>query len=158
MPCVLQLQSSQLQVTDAALCHELDLRNIKVRAYLKFLVSGRSKQAIKQSSKHTHACAQWSHASVGLAQARPNYFSLGALSKRKDCSGAVSISNKCTSEWYSKANRKCAYIPRAVYTSTPANLPDPPFDFRGSGSETAPLSPPHNVMYTVDSQSDTVLK
>ena len=24
-----------------------------------------------QASKHTHACAQWSHASVGLAQARP---------------------------------------------------------------------------------------
>ena len=31
-----------------------------------------SVQASKQSSKHTHACAQWSHASVGLAQARPN--------------------------------------------------------------------------------------
>ena len=27
-----------------------------------------------QASKHTHACAQWSHASVGLAQARPNDF------------------------------------------------------------------------------------
>jgi len=26
----------------------------------------------KQSSKHTHACEQWSHASVGLTQARPN--------------------------------------------------------------------------------------
>jgi len=24
-------------------------------------------------SKHTHPCAQWSHASVGLAQACPNY-------------------------------------------------------------------------------------
>ena len=29
--------------------------------------------ASKQASKHTHACAQCSHASVGLAQARPNY-------------------------------------------------------------------------------------
>ena len=33
-----------------------------------FTVSGRSKQA----SKHTHARVQWIHASVGLAQARPN--------------------------------------------------------------------------------------
>ena len=38
------------------------------RGHLKFLVSGRSKQA----SKRTLAYAQWSHASVGLAQAHPN--------------------------------------------------------------------------------------
>ena len=38
-------------------------------ADLKFSLSGRSNQA----SKHTPACAQWSHASVGLAQARPKY-------------------------------------------------------------------------------------
>jgi len=31
-----------------------------------------SVQASKQASKHTHARVQWSHASVGLAQARPN--------------------------------------------------------------------------------------
>ena len=31
-----------------------------------------SVQASKQTSKHTHARAQCSHASVGLAQARPN--------------------------------------------------------------------------------------
>jgi len=30
-----------------------------------------SKQANKQARKHTHAHAQCSHASVGLAQARP---------------------------------------------------------------------------------------
>ena len=36
-----------------------------------------------------------------------------------------------------QANRKCACIPGAVYTFTPADLPDPPFRFfRGSGSET----------------------
>ena len=35
---MLQLQSSQLQVTDAS--HELDLRNIKIRAHLKFVSSG----------------------------------------------------------------------------------------------------------------------
>ena len=29
-------------------------------------------QASKQASKQAHACAQCSHASVGLAQARPN--------------------------------------------------------------------------------------
>ena len=29
----------------------------------------------------------------------------------------------------SKANWKCAYIPGAAYTFTPANLPDPPFLF-----------------------------
>ena len=38
-------------------------------AHLKFTVSGRSK------AKHTHTRAQCSHASVGLAQARPNYCS-----------------------------------------------------------------------------------
>ena len=37
------------------------------RAYLKFLVYGH-----KQTDIHTHARAQCSHASVGLAQARPN--------------------------------------------------------------------------------------
>ena len=54
MPCVLQLQSSQLQVTDTALWqyHELDFRNIKIRPHLKFTVSGRSKQA----NIHTHVC------------------------------------------------------------------------------------------------------
>ena len=31
-----------------------------------------SVQANKQASKHTHARVQWSHASVGLAQALPN--------------------------------------------------------------------------------------
>ena len=38
------------------------------RAHLKFSVYGR-----KQTDIHTHARAQCSHASVGLAQARPNY-------------------------------------------------------------------------------------
>ena len=37
------------------------------RAHIKFTVCGR-----KQASKHTHARAQCSPASVGLAQARPN--------------------------------------------------------------------------------------
>ena len=37
------------------------------RAYLKFSVYGR-----KQTDIHTHTRVQWSHASVGLAQARPN--------------------------------------------------------------------------------------
>ena len=32
-----------------------------------------SKQASKQASKHTYSRAQCSHASVGLAQACPNY-------------------------------------------------------------------------------------
>ena len=32
-----------------------------------------SVQASKQASKHTHARAQCSHTSVGLAQARPKY-------------------------------------------------------------------------------------
>ena len=36
-------------------------------AHLKIMVYGS-----KQASKHTHACAQCSHASVGLAQARSN--------------------------------------------------------------------------------------
>ena len=38
-----------------------------------FTVSGRSKQASKQASKQTYTRrVQWNHASVGLAQARPN--------------------------------------------------------------------------------------
>ena len=37
--------------------------------YLNFLVSG----WFKQASKRTHACVQWSHASVGLTQAHPNW-------------------------------------------------------------------------------------
>ena len=35
-----------------------------------------NKQASKQASKHTHARAQCSHTSVGLAQARPNYLQI----------------------------------------------------------------------------------
>ena len=31
------------------------------------------KQASKKANKHTHACVQYSHTSVGLTQARPNY-------------------------------------------------------------------------------------
>ena len=41
----------------------------------KFMVSGRS----KQTNKHTHTRAQCSHASVGLAQARPNHCNSGTL-------------------------------------------------------------------------------
>ena len=36
----------------------------------------------------------------------------------------------------SKAKWKCTCIPGAVYTSTPAHLPDPPFQVFNSGSET----------------------
>ena len=53
MPCVLQLQSSQLQVTDSALCHELDLRNIKNTHSFKWSVQA-SNQAIKQSSNQAN--------------------------------------------------------------------------------------------------------
>ena len=79
LPCVLQLQSSQLQVTDAALQEQpfrlrpqiIHERSIFVKlkfkhAHLKFTVYGR-----KQASIHT--LPQCSHASVGLAQARPNW-------------------------------------------------------------------------------------
>ena len=43
--------------------HKLDLRNIDIRAHLKFSVSGQSKQA----SIDTHTHVQRIHASVGLA-------------------------------------------------------------------------------------------
>ena len=76
LSCVLQLQSSQLQVTDAAFYSrlqashtmhtELDLRNITIQTRL-FKIFG----IWPQTDIHTHACAQCSHASVGLAQARP---------------------------------------------------------------------------------------
>ena len=45
----------------------ISLREIFKCAHLKVTVYGR-----KQTSKHTHALLQCSHASVGLAQARPN--------------------------------------------------------------------------------------
>ena len=47
--------------------HDID-REIFENTHLKFTVSGQSKQA----SIDTHMHAQCSHASVGLAQARPN--------------------------------------------------------------------------------------
>ena len=53
--------------------HDVDHREIFECAHLKFMVSGRSKQASKQASIDTHMRAQCSHASVGLAQVRPNY-------------------------------------------------------------------------------------
>ena len=80
LPCVLQLQSSPLRLTDAALWKdELDLCNFKInRAHLKFTAYG-CKQASKQASKQTYnfAHAQCSPASVGLTQGRPNNFILG---------------------------------------------------------------------------------
>ena len=47
---------------------ELDLRNIKIYTH-SFKIYG----IWPQASKHTHARAQCSHASVGLTQARPNH-------------------------------------------------------------------------------------
>jgi len=63
-----------------------------------FKISGMwSVHASKQAYKHTHAHAQWSHASVGLAQARPNYLVITcnylcttARSRRNSCSPVVS--------------------------------------------------------------------
>ena len=54
----------------------IDLHEIFEYAHLKFAVSGRSKQASKQASIDIHTRAQCSHASVGLAQARPNNMEL----------------------------------------------------------------------------------
>ena len=51
---------------------ELDLRNIKVQTRL-FKIFGIWPQTDRQTYIHTHARAQCSYASVGLAQARPNY-------------------------------------------------------------------------------------
>ena len=75
LPCVLQLQSSSLRLTDAALwrlflplpsqIHDIDLRELFECAHLNFTVSGRS------IDRYTRA--QCSHASVGLTQARPNH-------------------------------------------------------------------------------------
>ena len=49
--------------------HDINLCETFECTHLRLMVSGRSKQA----SKHTHARAQYSHPSVGLAQAHPNY-------------------------------------------------------------------------------------
>ena len=54
---------------------EVHMDNCGGCAHLKFMVSGRS----KQTSKHTHARVQCSHASVVLAQARPNYCTFSTL-------------------------------------------------------------------------------
>ena len=70
-------QSSQAHASSCK--HDIDLPEIFECAYLKFSVSGRSEQASRQASKHTHARAQCSHASVGLAQARPNYQLQGCI-------------------------------------------------------------------------------
>ena len=51
-------------ISAAWTCHH---RKIFDCAHLRFTVSGRC----KQTNKHTHTHAQCSHASVGLAQARP---------------------------------------------------------------------------------------
>ena len=50
MPCVLQ------PTLHSGNSHKLDLCNIKIHAHLKFSVSGRSKQASKHTSIHTHVC------------------------------------------------------------------------------------------------------
>ena len=80
---------SKQQAADLLLCHSIQLHsdsspslashascgsslNIWMRS---FKVYGKwSVQASKQASIDTHTCAQYSHASVGLAQARPNYY------------------------------------------------------------------------------------
>ena len=58
-----------------------------------------SKQASKQARTYTHTLPQCSHASVGLAQARPNNMQIYAVNwsctfreKEKKC-------EKATSEW-----------------------------------------------------------
>ena len=60
---------SDSQASTGLHIHDIDLREIFECAHFKFMVSGQS----KQTSKHTHARAQCSHASVELTQARPNY-------------------------------------------------------------------------------------
>ena len=52
--------------------HDIDLCEIFECTHLKLMVSVRSKQTNQQTNKHTHTHAQCGHASVGLAQARPN--------------------------------------------------------------------------------------
>ena len=91
LPCMLQLQSSLLRVADAALWQSgfnwpshtsryRSLWNIWMRS---FKIYGKwSVQANKQASKHTHTHAQCSHASVGLTQARPNYWAYTSLEKQ----------------------------------------------------------------------------
>ena len=56
---------------------ELDLRNIKIYTR-SFKIYG----IWPQASKHTHARAQCSHTSVGLAQAHPNYLSVYGTEKK----------------------------------------------------------------------------
>ena len=56
---------------DFRLHTELNLRNIKIQTR-SFKIFGIRPQTDRQTDIHTHARAQCSHASVGLAQARPN--------------------------------------------------------------------------------------
>ena len=91
LPRVLQLQSSSLRVADAALwqsgfnwpSHASRYRSSWNIWMHSFKIYGKwSVQANKQASKHTHARAQCSHASVGLTQARPNYWAYTSLEKQ----------------------------------------------------------------------------
>jgi len=67
-----------------------------------FTVSGQSKQASKQASKHSHARMQWSHASVGLAQARPNNCCQYWLSWLNTCIYSIVYQNVllCNNNYY----------------------------------------------------------
>ena len=59
-----------------------------------------SVQTNQQTNKHTHMRAQCSHASVGLAQARPNY-KFGSVNNESHLSViGASVSEPHTSEFY----------------------------------------------------------
>ena len=67
--------SSPSLLISSAHHHLLSARAVSLKfkhAHLKFPVSGRS----KRTSIDTHTRAQCSHASVGLAQARPNHMTI----------------------------------------------------------------------------------
>ena len=65
--CILMPSTSLASLASTCFMHNIDLHEIFECAHLNFTISGRS----KDSSKHTHAHVQCSHASVGLTQARP---------------------------------------------------------------------------------------
>ena len=78
--------------------HEIDLCEIFECADLKFTVYG-----YKQASKHTHARTQCSHASVGLAQARPNKYNWL-------CTLPVSITQTMKSYWFDTSCLEMSYV------------------------------------------------
>ena len=99
------------------------MQNAQNKSQKWLTVSGRSKQ---DPSKHTHACVQWSHASVGLVQARPNHISsvsavfgrlYGHFLAAREVSSCHTPCYMSFSQWSLATSRRCAANNWFIYSS-----------------------------------------